>query len=420
MDDLAREDCSFLFRFVFRENLPQQAKAQFPTLSAGGDRADSFQHVKLAQRNLDAVPIYLFRFATSIHTLDVSRNLMLDLPLDFAQLCTNLQELRLSGNELTRAPAAVRTISTLTLLDLSHNNLSDLSQAGLNQLTLLTTLLLQSNQIVEIPEDLKALKQLSVLDLSNNSMNTFPLVVCSLNSLTFLDLSFNRLPSLPDPTFVDGLRKLRKLYLVANVINGQLPRNMWELRDLEEINMRGNNIADLSCFGNRPMNDAKGSGPNNSLGALRRKDEAIGNPHLKSLWVDHNGVTSLSNLDFDGLVAFSLSKNNLTRFSSLSSPVDTLTFLNISSSKLPVLPDNIFDNLTALQKLVLNDNHMNTLPQSMGGLSELKILTVANNNLSALPKELGLLQQLEWLDVRNNNLKSLPSRDLGVPPVNRA
>ena len=84
--------------------------------------------------------------------------------------------------------------------------------------------------------------------------------------------------------------------------------------------------------------------------------------------------------------------------------------LGLSGNNLSSLPQGIFQGLSNLQTLRLEENNLSSLPQGIfQGLSNLQSLQLYNNNLSSLPQ--GIFQglsNLEELTLHNNNLSSLP------------
>ncbi|KAM3691506.1 hypothetical protein ACJW31_08G020500 [Castanea mollissima] len=67
-------------------------------------------------------------------------------------------------------------------------------------------------------------------------------------------------------------------------------------------------------------------------------------------------------------------------------------------------------SLKYLTVLSLNQNHLTSLPSSLGELTSLRQLHVANNSLTSLPIEIGLLTQLEVLKVNSNRISIIPAR----------
>ncbi|KAG5459483.1 MAG: hypothetical protein BJ554DRAFT_109, partial [Olpidium bornovanus] len=86
-----------------------------------------------------------------------------------------------------------------------------------------------------------------------------------------------------------------------------------------------------------------------------------------------------------------------------------MTYLNLSASKLADFCGSVPCQLPALEELVLDDNHLASLPDSISLLSNLRTLSVVNNHLGSLPKNIHKAQSLEFLDLHNNNIKALPA-----------
>lgn len=85
-----------------------------------------------------------------------------------------------------------------------------------------------------------------------------------------------------------------------------------------------------------------------------------------------------------------------------------------SPSKLREFPTVIssFSNLT---KLVIKNQGIEVIPESIRNLHKLRMLKLSNNNIKALPNSIGQLKNLTKLDLSFNlNLCSLPSALLGL------
>ena len=102
-------------------------------------------------------------------------------------------------------------------LDLETNHLANVSSKWLSSnMTQLRTLNLASNRIESLVLlDALLLPALQVLNLSRNRINAFPDEIRQWTSLTTLDLSFNRLPSIPRFALT-GLQNLTWLSVASN------------------------------------------------------------------------------------------------------------------------------------------------------------------------------------------------------------
>lgn len=98
----------------------------------------------------------------------------------------------------------------------------------------------------------------------------------------------------------------------------------------------------------------------------------------------------------------------------LSLHIPHLRSLNISHNQITSLP-NSFSLLLHLRLLDLSHNKLRVLPQPLTRLQQLHTLNVANNGLSELPATISKLQSLEKLNVSNNRLRALPGTLVECP-----
>ncbi|OQS00368.1 hypothetical protein THRCLA_05979 [Thraustotheca clavata] len=92
-------------------------------------------------------------------------------------------------------------------------------------------------------------------------------------------------------------------------------------------------------------------------------------------------------------------KENLTDLS-------LLILVNLAFNQLTTLPSEFLYHLDLVQKLDLSHNAIESIPESIGEMTELRILNIRANKLTTLPLTLSKLTRLEILDVSSNNLKS--------------
>ncbi|KAI8377803.1 uncharacterized protein BYT42DRAFT_358201 [Radiomyces spectabilis] len=391
IEDVGREDNSYLLRFTFGPTLA-------PIVHEEGDFG---QHVDLQARNLPTIPIFLYKHAQRIVSLDVSKNLFMEIPVDFIQMCKSLKQLWLVNNEYSTIPPSTRHIQCLEHLNVSSNRLRDLAHARLEEIEGLQTLRAYNNRLDSLPASYANFKHLTILFISNNSFTSFPDVICQITSLAYLDVSFNKIAAFPDE--IGNLTNLVGLFAIANRISGSLPPTFAKLEKLQELDIRQNFITDL--------------------------DVLCQLPKLEVVFVDYNAI-SLVNCAFNkNLKQLKMYKNHLTQFNlNITQKVSTdgqgtpfipksistrpaasmLSDLNLSNCKLSSLPEDCFVHTTALEHLVLDNNTLNALPSSIGCLRKLVRLSVQGNNLDSLPVEIAKLYELKVLDAQKNNLKTLP------------
>uniref|UniRef100_A0A8C8AUI1 Toll-like receptor n=1 Tax=Otus sunia TaxID=257818 RepID=A0A8C8AUI1_9STRI len=140
--------------------------------------------------------------------------------------------------------------SPFRYLNFLKNDLTDLLFQNCDKLIKLETLILQKNKFESLPKVslmTSHMKSLKYLDMSNNLLRHDAAdVQCQwAESLTELDLSSNQLA---DAVFECLPVNIKKLYLQNNQITG-VPREMAELKSLEELNLASNRLADLPGCG---------------------------------------------------------------------------------------------------------------------------------------------------------------------------
>ncbi|KAJ7924652.1 hypothetical protein B0H13DRAFT_2315167 [Mycena leptocephala] len=331
-------------------------------------KVDNFSDIDLTNRSLRTIPVALYKHADSIVSLRLSRNPMLEIPLDFIQSCTTLRELRLSHMGMKQPPRSLRHSATLTCLNLSCNRIVTLDEAYFDDIPKLIRLHVQNNRLEKLPWSFPRLRGLVALNLSNNKFRTFPAAVGQLLNLCDLDISFNMISELPEE--IGELRNLERLVIVGNQVS-RLPEEFSSLGRLEVLDCRRNQISDLKV--------------------------ACMLPKIKTLTADHNALHNLSLSMGPCLMTLDVSHNEIRQLTPVlrlvgGSPL-AVTSLDISNAK-----------LSWLKTLSCTNNALRELPQSIGKLQKLETLDVRNNSLTELPISLWNCASLVQLNVTSNLL----------------
>ncbi|KAI2602365.1 adenylate cyclase [Hypoxylon sp. NC1633] len=375
LEDIGREDNGYLCRFLFLSARDNHFTMSPQDLGLG--RATKFNHVDISGRNLITIPITLYSKTSDIISLNLSRNLSLDLPRDFVQACNQLRDIKYANNEARKLPISIGRAGRLTYLDVSNNRLEELEHAELGRLTKLLKLSLANNRLNHLPKEFADFKQLRSLNLSSNFLDKFPVFLCDLESLVDIDVSFNSIACLPDE--IGRLRNLEKFVMTNNRLSGALPATLGELMNLRELDIKFN--------------------------ALTAIDIVSELPKLEILSSDHNMISQFVG-SFERVRSLKLNSNPITKFD-ITSPVPTLKMLNLSSAQLASI-DGSFNNMVNLERLVLDRNYFVSLPNTIGNLRRLEHFSIAHNSVGELPPEIGCLNELRVLDVRGNNIRKLP------------
>ncbi|KYK56020.1 adenylate cyclase, ACY [Drechmeria coniospora] len=375
IEDLGREDIGYLCRFMFLSARESDFHAK--TTDQGISRFQKFNYVDLSGRNLVTIPISLYSKAADIVSLNLSRNLSLDVPRDFIQSCKHLRDIKYTNNEARRLPLSLGRAEKLTYLDVSNNRLEQLEHADLDSLAGLLKMNLANNRLTHLPQTFGMYQALRSLNISSNFLDRFPPFLCELQSLVELDLSFNAIESLPDE--IGNLKNLEKLLITNNRLSGELSEGFRQLISLRELDVKFNSISSIDIIADLPK--------------------------LELLQAAHNHVSSFVG-KFERIRQLRLNSNPLNKFEIIE-PVPTLKTLNLSHAQLASI-DSAFANMMNLERLVLDKNYFVSLPLQLGTLSKLEHFSIANNSVGELPPQIGCLTELRVLDVRGNNISKLP------------
>uniref|UniRef100_W5LWH4 Si:ch211-210p4.6 n=1 Tax=Lepisosteus oculatus TaxID=7918 RepID=W5LWH4_LEPOC len=136
---------------------------------------------------------------TDISILDLDRNRLKD-TLGISTL-TNLRELILSRNELLDFPLEIKQLFHLEKLYLNQNKIQNIPEGIFSQLQKLELLKLSTNRLSKLPSDISCCKNLQHLGLSHNYLKELNEAVADLPKLKELFVDNNRLSELPARLF---------------------------------------------------------------------------------------------------------------------------------------------------------------------------------------------------------------------------
>ena len=136
---------------------------------------------------------------------------------------------------------------------------------------------------------------------------------------------------------------------------------------------------------------------------------------ITSLNLGHKSITALKSGDFGGLSSLTTIylHNNYSLISlpeNMFDGLSSLQFLNLQDNGLTNLPENVFDGLSSLIHIGLYGNSLTSLPEDLfGGLSSLHRIMLHDNELTTLPN--GLFEgvtTLQLLHLQGNSVDPLP------------
>ena len=136
--------------------------------------------------------------------------------------------LDLSGERLSKVPAALWEVTELEVLHLSDNNLTELP-ASIRELRNLKWLSLDGNQLRELPHSICQLSNLFLLNVCFNQLSVLPSNIKHLRNLQYLWLHNNQLTTLPDG--IDELKELGSLRVFGNPLTLEGMRKVVKLQN---------------------------------------------------------------------------------------------------------------------------------------------------------------------------------------------
>lgn len=172
--------------------------------------------LNLASRKLTSMPGEVFAEAleAEVCIVDISKNLLNEIPKGLVKLNTMVTDLNVSCNLLTKVPEFLGSFLNLQYLDLERNKLSDLPK-DLEGVTKLKELVLSHNRFIHIPCCVFKLLGLEILKVSDNQLMEIPVEgLFNLKFLAVLNLNNNNISQVPP--LLGKMTQLRSLEISGN------------------------------------------------------------------------------------------------------------------------------------------------------------------------------------------------------------
>jgi Leucine-rich repeat (LRR) protein len=264
----------------------------------------------------------------------------------------------------------------------------------------------QSNYTLDV-SNVKELELEDDDDTEEDDMiRSLPNEIDKMINLESLIITLPYLTTLPDS--IGNLVNLQKLTIAcANLTN--LPDTIWNLVQLTNLYIDKSKINTLSDKIGNLVNLSTLSVSSRYINTL---PDTIGNlVNLQKLTLRHTNINVFptdSMIKLTKLIEFSYTGGPLNTVPIFLQQITGLEWLMIRGTHITSLPDFIC-NLTHLTTLwISSNNYINTLPNNIGNLINLRELRLHSNNINTLPSTIGNLTQLSELMLSDNELNVLP------------
>jgi len=221
----------------------------------------------------------------------------------------------------------VSSLTNLTSLDLSFNTVREIQPYVFSSLSRLVSFKAVQNELIELPDTIAACRHLQVLDLRWNFLSELPPQLFECTKLATLALSYNQIAEIPSQ--ISSLKALATLKLDVNPIS-TIP----SLKGLDSLEVLA--ISKLGTYQEKKAGTKRERSKRRKFGSLPSDIEHC--TALKELYAVNNQIKEL--------------------------------------------PSAVCEKLTRLEKLHLNGNRIDRLPQSFTALVNLYQCDLSRNRLT--------------------------------------
>ncbi|KYQ91460.1 protein phosphatase 2C [Tieghemostelium lacteum] len=348
-----------------------------------------------------------------------------------------------------KMPPKSNSLMFSVIYDKTNTQLEYVDEDDLLQRPSIQKLLLGRNKLTYLPDRISELGKLTVIDVSYNRLKSIPVQISYLEELVNLNLSGNK--------FMISATKENEIMLSINNNQQQQQPNTPRSRSLSttvavtvDLDESHDNSSTVTTTESSPLNsptaedqqslpvmnlNSNNSNDNNNNDDGDKKENGQGQTanddslnfipwelsflgNLKKLDLSSNqcrdddweGLNLLPNsiFWFTQIETLLISGCQLKSLSSDVQHLESLTYLDVSSNSLTELPVEL-SMLHNLKTLVANYNLLTEIPTELSQLSKsLVSLDISNNQITSIPESLCYLVYLEQLNLSNNKLVSLP------------
>lgn len=193
------------------------------------EKPQEISAIYLTSKFMQFLPLDLFKFFKSVKELEVSTALPQISLIESKSFesASNLRSVHIIGQRLhTLGPNTFEGAPNIERLFLPSNQIESIDENAFDDLSKCTDLVLSNNRITALkPKTFKRMTSLRSINIGLNFLTTLEPSLFASNNLTVLDLSHNKISSLPEgiiDTFIKSQDDLKVLSLIGNVCNNEI------------------------------------------------------------------------------------------------------------------------------------------------------------------------------------------------------
>ncbi|KNY26031.1 leucine-rich repeat domain-containing protein [Pseudobacteroides cellulosolvens] len=209
---------------------------------------------------------------------------------------------------------------------------------------------------------------------------------------------------------LNGLEKLEGLerLVVSDTKIDRFPDEIEKsLTNLKSLSLGGNKTLKIPAFAN--LNEF--STLSGQAVTMNSRDSIESMANLKILNLCKSKVSDNSSIakvidysKFGNLEQLDISGNNIESLPESIKSLSNLKFLDMGINDIGSIPAGFFENFKNIEKLRMNNCKLSSIPIEVAALSNLKTLDVSYNNIASLHYSDGLVGLCESLDIRGNKI----------------
>ncbi|CAG5124731.1 unnamed protein product [Candidula unifasciata] len=362
-------------------NLTQLSLLDNPLTSIDDDAfnssATTLNSLAFSKPRFNRIPNALLSLHTLQH-LQVNDASISDWNIDVLNhIGPTLKSLNLNNVSFTSPPTWLQYLSHVTELNIVASNLSSLPDNALDSMAdSLITVSLSSNRLTEVPKALSKLTAIQLLDLSSNRIKSTKYLPISTHAI-FVSLNENLIYNSSELS--NSLRGCAKSLVALNIQDNLLTSipDVSFLTGMKSLDFRDNRISDYSS-GVLQSNLLALDLENNLLRSI-----PVGIPgleNLEAIVMTSNIISHIQGADFPPKVeTVVLAKNLITALNDDSFPENALfQTLNLNYNPISNISPAAFKHLSLLQGLSLQGTELTRLPLALTSLVDLYSLDVTD------------------------------------------